>query len=175
VTVELRELKRLTKLNLRADPRLAGALGSAAGCALPLAPNTATRAGDRGVLWLGPDEWLLVAPPGCERGLETTLRSAIGALFATVVDVSADRTVFELSGPRAPDVLAKGCSLDLHRRAFVTGQCAQTLLGQAQVIIEQVGDEPAYRLFVRPSLAPYLVAWLEDAMLEFRNPGGERA
>jgi sarcosine oxidase subunit gamma len=33
-----------------------------------------------------------------------------------VVDLSANRTTFELTGPQGRAVLEKGCSLDLHPR-----------------------------------------------------------
>ena len=60
--VTLAERPARARLNLRLDPEDAEALAAAAvlGGALPLAPNTATDAGDgRTALWLGPDEWLL--------------------------------------------------------------------------------------------------------------------
>ena len=61
------------------------------------------------------------------------------------------------AGPRARDVLAKGCALDLHPRAFGTGRCAQTLLGRARSILEQLADEPlTYGMLVRNSFAAYV-------------------
>jgi sarcosine oxidase subunit gamma len=53
--------------------------------------------------------------------------------------------------------------IDLHPRAFGPGRCAQTLLARANVIVHQVGDEPRYRLYARPSFVAYLAAWLNDA------------
>jgi sarcosine oxidase, subunit gamma len=128
------------------------------------APNTVAVEGERRILWLGPDEWLVVGAPGSEAAIEAELR-ADGAL--SVVDVSANRTTLALAGPRARDVLMKGCALDLHPRAFRPGRCAQTQIAHTQVILEQTGDEPAYRLYVRPSFAGHLAAWLADAMEEF--------
>ena len=37
----------------------------------------------------------------------------------TVVDVSAHRTLLELSGPRVPELLAGGCSIDLDPRVVL--------------------------------------------------------
>ena len=70
----------------------------------PVEPNTTAEVGERTVLWLGPDEWLVLG------GRERTIPDA-----AAAVDVSANRVVFELSGDEAADVLATGCSLDLDR------------------------------------------------------------
>ena len=114
----------------------------------PVEPNTA--AGD--VLWLGPDEWLVLG--GSERDFPAA---------AAAVDVSANRVVLELAGPAARDVLAGGCSLDLRPRSFGPGRCAQTLLARAQVILHCTGED-TFRILVRPSFAPYLRAWLADAI-----------
>ncbi len=108
----------------------------------PLSPNTCTDT----ELWLGPDEWLVLG------GREDEHRVA--------VDVSANRVVFELAGADARAVLACGTSIDL--RALSPGRCAQTLVARAEVIL-QCTAEDTFRVFVRPSFAPYLRAWLEDA------------
>jgi sarcosine oxidase subunit gamma len=128
----------------------------------------------RTALWLGPDEWLVVGPPGEEPALEVELAEALGGGLGSVVDLSANRTAIELSGAAARDVLAKGCALDLHPSAFGPGDCAQTLLARAQVILEQRDDAPTYRLFVRGSFADYLATWLLDAMAEFQDASSRR-
>jgi sarcosine oxidase subunit gamma len=167
----LREEPFLAQVDLRLDPRNAGAVaaaeGALGGLPLPTDPNTVTTAGDIAALWLGPDEWLVVAPAGHETALEAGLRDALGPAHHSVVVVSANRVVLELCGPRAREILEAGCSIDLHPRAFGPGRCAQTLLARANVILWQLTDgaEPAYRLFVRPSFAAYLVAWIADAAI----------
>jgi sarcosine oxidase subunit gamma len=119
----------------------------------PTEPNTT--AGN--VLWLGPDEWLVLG------GHESAYADAGAA-----VDVSANRVCFELSGDDVEDVLAQGCSLDLHPSVFDIGRCAQTLLAKAQVILYRTGEE-TFQVFVRPSYAPYLRAWIEDALTSPRS------
>lgn len=163
------EIPFLTKVNVRLQPGggAAAAVAEALRTALPVEPNTTASGGARRVLWLGPDEWLVVAPPDERPGLELELRAALGAKPGAVVDVSAERTVLELSGPRAREVLMKGCSIDLHRSAFAVGQCAQTGLARAQVVLMPTRDE-AYWIFVRSSFADYLIAWLQDAIAEYR-------
>jgi sarcosine oxidase subunit gamma len=149
-------------VNLRVQPdspaahRIAGVLG----VALP-APNTVATAAFT-VLWLGPDEWLVIGD-----GAKELLDRAVGSDFASVVDVSANRTTFVLSAPWARDLLEKGMAIDLHPRVFGEGDCAQTLLARSQVILQQVDDRPTYHVLVRGSFAPYLAAWLADAASEF--------
>ena len=119
------------------------------------------------MLWLGPDEWLVVGPPDGETALESQLHDALGdhAGRVAIVDVSANRTTLELRGPRVRELLEFGCPIDLHPRVFGPGRCAQTLLARANVLIWFVTDEPepVCRLLVRPSFAAYVAAWLADA------------
>jgi sarcosine oxidase subunit gamma len=117
-------------------------------------------------LWLGPNEWLVVDPPDGEAALEAALAEALAGGLGAAVDLSANRTTIELRGPHARSLLARGCSLDLHPRAFAPGQCAQTMVGRAGVILEQRDALPTYRLFVRGSFAGYLATWLLDALAE---------
>ena len=116
---------------------------------LPMAEvRGTTEAPDASALRLGPDWWLVVGPAGeAEPG----------------VDVSAQRTTLELRGWRARDVLMTGCPLDLD--ALGVGATAQTLLGQAQVILHRTAPD-AWRVLVRASFARYLADWLLDAMVE---------
>ncbi|MEA2537250.1 MAG: sarcosine oxidase, subunit gamma [Chloroflexota bacterium] len=168
-TVSLAELPFLAQINLRADPAdapLLARLGAALGVDLPTIPNTAAAGprGDRYVLWLGPDEWLVIDRAGTEASLEGRLRTALRGGRGSVVDVSANRTTIRLAGPAARAVLEHGCSIDLHPRAFGPGRCAQTLLARAGVILISVSAEPEYRILVRPSFAAYLATWLLDAV-----------
>ncbi|GAB2752379.1 sarcosine oxidase subunit gamma [Salinifilum aidingensis] len=168
--VRLAEEPFLAQVDLRTDPSGAarGRVERELGTPLPhRTPDRVT--GDRrhAALRLGPDEWLLVAPDGQAGRVTAAVREALGGSSGTVVDVSAQRTTLRLSGARSRDVLEKLCSTDLHPRAFGPGQCAQVLVGRAQVVLWQVADEPAYRIMVRCSFAEYLADLLVDAMAEF--------
>ena len=89
------------------------------------------------------------------------------------IDVSGQRTTLRLRGSRGRDVLAKGCSLDLHPSAFGSGSAAQTMLGQAGVVLLAVdGSGADFRILVRTSFVRYLADWLLDAAGEYAT--GER-
>jgi len=166
--VQLSEVPFLSMVNLRVDPDgpAAARVASVLGAGLPTSPNTVTTAGAYAVLWLGPDEWLVVGPdtgvPGAS-ALVSALREALDGERGSAVDVSANRTTVEVNGPRARDVLENGCPLDLHPRVFYPGRCAQTVLARTQVVLWQTGPQPSYRLLVRGSFADYLATWLADA------------
>jgi sarcosine oxidase subunit gamma len=167
--LRLAELPFLTQITVRLDPKspAAEAAGLALGVPLPLSPNTVNRGAELAVLWLGPDEWLVVGP-ATATDLAERLRTAIGDEPSAVVDVSAQRTTLLVAGPLSRDLLAQGCSLDLHPRAFGIGHCAQTTLARAQVVIvARDGLKPGFWVLVRSSYSGYLAAWLLDAATEY--------
>jgi sarcosine oxidase subunit gamma len=178
-SVAVRELPFLAQVNLRGDAEdsaFLAAVRGGLGLDLPVVPNTVSSASAVSALWLGPDEWLLVGKPGSEENIATRLREVLAGLHSSIVDVSADRAIIELSGGRSRHLLTKGCSIDLHPRAFAPGRCAQTIFSRTGVILEQTADTPAWRLFVRSSFAPHLARWLLDAMTEYGlelAPAGE--
>ena len=142
----------LAQVALRVDP-----------AALPVAspePNSATTWNDRDVLWLGPDEWLVVGEAGSEGSIERDLEDATDGHHHSIVDVSANRIVFDLVD--GLDLLSSGCGLDLDPGHWRPGTCAQSLFGGAQVILHQL-DERTTRVFVRPSFADYFVGRLGAA------------
>lgn len=163
----IRELAFLSQVDLRADPgdvAVMERLRAGLGFALPQIPNTTSSGGDRSALWLGPDEWLVTGPEDQQELIEGALRSALSDAPGAVTDVSANRTVVELRGPLARDVLATGCPVDLHPRVFGPGRCAQTLLGKAQVIVQLAEPTPAFWVYVRSSFAGYVADWVLDAV-----------
>jgi sarcosine oxidase subunit gamma len=153
----------LPQLNVRASGDVIQRVGAALGVALPTEPNTVSTAGQRSALWLGPDEWLIVDEGPAAS--EADVRAAFAPEWGSVVDVSANRVVFDLIGPTARELLAHGCPLDLHPRVFGPGQCAQTLLARAAVILWQTDAAPTYRILVRASFADHIARWLADAAL----------
>jgi sarcosine oxidase subunit gamma len=152
------EVGFLAQVNLRIDAALAAARTA---LALPAAPNTWRLAGGRETLWLGPDEWLLVAEPGSAPAILEELERSLGGVHHCVVDVSASRAVVELAGGNRIDLLSRGCGLDLHPRSWRDGACAQTLLARVPVLLQE--REQATRVFVRASFAGHLVDWLQRA------------
>ena len=151
------------QVNVRASGEVAARVGRALCIALPMEANTVATVGERSILWLGPDEWLVVDSESSASEIEVHVRAAFAPGWGSTVDVSANRTIVELSGAHARAVLARGCSLDLHPRRFGPGRCAQTLLAKTAVILWQTDDAPTFKILVRASFAAHLARWLADA------------
>jgi len=169
--VALAERPFLTMVNLRVDPasEAADRIEKALGAPLPRQCGHTTASGPHMVAWLGPDEWLVLSQTDAIT-VAGELRTALAAAPGSAVDVSANRTTLELTGPAARQVLEKGCPLDLHPRAFGPGQAVSTTVGPVPVLLWQVDDAPTYRLLPRSSFADYLARWLIDAMTEYHSP-----
>jgi sarcosine oxidase, subunit gamma len=144
-----RELAFVSQLDVRVEPTTAATLG------FPTEPNTVTTLDDRDALWLGPDEWLVVAGAGAADAIRDELEASLAGVHHSVVDVSANRTVIELAGPSRHGLLSSACPIDLHPRSWGGGRCAQSVFGAAQVLLHE--REGATRVFVRPSFADYVV------------------
>lgn len=156
-------------INLRgdaADARFAAAAERALGAALPTAPNTTRVAGDIVVCWLGPDEWLVVAPGEREPQIVDALRAGLDGVHSSVTAVTGGQTILELRGANVRDLLAKGSPFDLHSPSFREGACAQTHLAKAAVLLRPLGHD-AMEVIVRRSFADYLHDWLETAAAEY--------
>lgn len=124
----------------------------------PTVPNTWGADGEREWLWLGPDEWLVVGPPGSAAAIAAELEERLDGRHHAVVDASANRAALELAGSDRLELLAHGCGLDLHPRSWTPGSCAQTLLARVPVLLQERAG--ATRLFVRPSFGGWLLDWL---------------
>jgi sarcosine oxidase subunit gamma len=157
VTLAVRTQVSILSLRGRADDaQFVAAAGHMLGTALPLATGTTCAAGTGHLLALSPSEWWLVS--------DST--PAVEAATVRTVDLSEGRTVIRLAGPRAREVLAKGCGLDLHSRMFAIGRCTQTPIAHIGMLLHRV-DDSAWDLYVPRSYARHFWEWLIEAASEF--------
>ena len=168
--VSLRELPFQTMVGVRVVPgsEVASRVEAQLGTSLPSACGAVSQGEGLAVLWLSPDEFLVVAEAG-PAAVTSALVAAVAEGPGSATDLSANRTTFELTGPSARAVLEKGCALDLHPRAFADDSAYVTTLGPVPVIIWK-DDAESYRILPRSSFADFLGRWLLDAMVEFRAP-----
>jgi sarcosine oxidase subunit gamma len=158
------------QINLRIDLSDDGnldALGNLLDVDVPIVPNTVNSNGDVSVLWLGTDEWLILTTECYQDSMLDKLVKGLVSKVSSIVDVSGSQTVITLDGPNSRNLLAKGCTLDLHPRVFCDGKCAQTIIAKTGVMIRKIDNSQSYDLIVRRSYAEYLVLWIKDAVREY--------
>lgn len=168
--VALRELPFTVQVSLRAQPGTASGAALEEAYGLPLPRSVGEVTGDGAglhILWLSPDEFLAVDVSRRQRPGETAqAEAALEGLPGQVVDLSANRTILQLSGSKARTVLEKSCRADLHPRAFGVGSAIVTALGPVPVLLHH-SAEHEYRVLPRASFADFTVRWLLDGMAEF--------
>lgn len=169
--VTLSERAFCTMVSVRVDPArpAAARLEAVLGTTLPTQIGGVSTSADYQVLPLGPDEFLVFSATGDDL-LAGRLTEALGDDAGLVVDLSANRTTLELSGPSARAVLEKGVVVDLHPRVFGPGTAISSTLGPVPVILWQTDELPSYRILPRASFADYTARWLLHAMVEFAGP-----
>lgn len=166
------EMLSVTPLPPAARFSVRGGAGAIAliGAALDLPfPRLACRsaiAGSTAALWLGPDEWLLIAEAGDKERLMAAMTAGLGAEPASLVEISDRQIGIEVSGAGAADALNAFNPLDLDEAAFPVGMCTRTLLGKAEIILWRTGRE-TFRIEVWRSFAAYVLACFEEAGREY--------
>ena len=140
---------------------------------LPTKPcQSSGNADDIHAHWMGPDEWLIIAPKSSNADIGDRLKLALAKHHASVTDVSDSRTTIRLAGLKARETLTKGCSIDLHPRQFTKGSVVNTLLAQSHITLHQITDTDnsgacTYDILVHRSFSEYLWLWLQDAVREY--------
>ena len=168
--VALAEATIAAAWNVQGDPARSPLVEEARrlfGVALPVAPNTTACRAGVAALWLGPASWLVVGGAASSFGGYAAARDALNAAGAALFDVSASRVAWTLSGPHAADVLAKGCPLDLHPRAFAAGACAQSLYLHVNLLIEKRDDAPTFVVLIARSFARDVWRALSQASAQY--------
>jgi heterotetrameric sarcosine oxidase gamma subunit len=156
--VTLAPVPPLTRIVIRANREAATAIGDLLGMALPTTPCSSNRSSDRAALWLGADEWLVLADDGAKL---PTMHAA-----ASIVNVSHRDTALSVSGPRAAWAVNAFCALDLHLSAFPIDMCTRTVFAKAEIVLWRTAPD-TFRIEVGRSFAPYVWACLEEARREF--------
>lgn len=111
------------------------------------------------MLWMSPDELLILTDAASERGLADRLTGALAGQFATVVGIGDARVVFDISGPGADDVITSLAPVDL--AALGETEVRRTRLAQIPAAFWREGG--GYRLICFRSVAAYAETLLRNA------------
>ena len=158
----IRTLGPATRLIFQGGPAAREAASRAFGVALPTVSCRAEASAERAALWLGPDEWLLLAPAGEGNAVFATLEKAMAGLPHSLVEVTHRQVAISVSGPGARELLASGCPLDLAPECYPVGMCTRTLFAKAEVVLWRRSAEE-YHLESGRSFSGYVLGWLREA------------
>jgi sarcosine oxidase subunit gamma len=152
--------------NLGAAP-MKKAVKAATGLGLP-GQREIVQDGETAVAWMSPDELLvLCAYDGVADTLDA-IGKALGKEHALAVNVSDARASFRISGPKAREVLAKLCPVDLAPDVFAPGMFRRTRMAQVAAAI-WLPDAETVQIVCFRSQARYVFDLLSVAA----QPGSE--
>ena len=123
-------------------------------------------AGDKAVLWMSPDELLLLVPYSQAVTTVAALDKALVKEHALVVDVSDARSMFRVTGKQADQVLMKLCPVDF--AALGADEVRRTRAAQVAAALWRSGPDQLSLVCFR-SVAGYVMAALEHSA----QPGSE--
>jgi sarcosine oxidase, subunit gamma len=138
------------------------ACGIAFGAEPPVRLGPAGEGPGRAALWLGPDEWLMIADGADPAPLGETLESVLDGTAHSLVDVSHRQIGLIASGPAAARVLNAGCPLDLDLVAFPLGMATRTVYDKVEIVLWRRA-ETRFHIEVWRSFAPHVAASLGEA------------
>lgn len=156
------EIPLLGYISLRgqtADSAFTAAAARALGAPLPLEPCTLTDRGPLKILWLSPDEWMVVCTRQDRSHVLGALSSALKDIRSQTADNSGGYTQILLEGRDAEAVLSHASVYDVAR--LTEGRVVGTTFGKSSVYIHRYGD--GFCLLLRRSFADYIWRYLERA------------
>ncbi|MEJ1968667.1 MAG: sarcosine oxidase subunit gamma family protein [Rhizomicrobium sp.] len=156
---------RLSQLQVFADDP--ASLADALGMRLPTEPNT-TVGEETCAMWLAPREWLIDLA-GDIRPDEWDARLRARGILYLLNGVDDGYAVFDIGGEASRDVIAHGCSLDLHPAKFGANRCARTLFAGSPSLLRRKSRPSTFRLFADPGLEWFLRDWFAQRS---RMPSG---
>jgi len=170
VTIRIEDRGPVGQVTLRGDlgsDALRAAVEAGVGVDVPGSLRAAFD-GDKGAVWMSPDELLLFTAYDQADALAASLGAALAGEHHMAVNVSDARAVITLAGSGVAEVLAKGAPVDLSPAAFPAGAARRSHIGGVAVGFWRK-DGDVWEVVCFHSFARLLFDWLEDASVE----GGE--
>ena len=164
--IKFQEVSFINKINLRIDPNNnlhTSACGKILEAILPTKPNTFNENEKVKIIWLSPDEWIIVNKK--EKNLLEDLENELGNKDASVTDISENRTIIKISGNKIYKLLSKFLVLDLEKNLSNESACAQTLFVKVPVLLVRNNNEkqiPEIDIFTNRSHAKYIYNLIVD-------------
>lgn len=122
----------------------------------------ASVAGEAGLLWMAPDELLLLVPRAEAAAARDRVAQALAGEHHLAEDVSDARALFAISGASSREVLAKLTPADLHPESFGPGELRRTRVAQVPAAF-WMRDAETFELLCFRSVAAYMFDLLKTA------------
>ena len=120
--------------------------------------NSSTR-----ILWMGPDIWLVISD---KKNIFDTFKNEFTDKDFAITDLSHSRTIIEVEGNLAREVIKKGSPLNINELG--EGNCSNSVFHAITITLDFISDNPqVIRVLALRSFGESLHHSLTDACLEF--------
>ena len=120
--------------------------------------NSSTR-----ILWMGPDNWLVISD---KKNIYDTFKNDFTDRDFAITDLSHSRTIIEIEGNLAREVIKKGSPLNINDLG--EGDCSNSVFHAITITLDFISDNPQIiRVLALRSFGESLHHSLTDACLEF--------
>ena len=114
------------------------------------------------ILWMGPNNWLIVS----KKNLSEELKNNYSSNDFAVTDISHSRSIIEIQGLNAKEVLKKGSPFDIEK--LKENDCANTVFNGITITIDNIQESSnKIRIISLRSFGESLYHSVTDACLEF--------
>jgi heterotetrameric sarcosine oxidase gamma subunit len=121
------------------------------------------------VVGSGPDEWLLLGPPGASAVVTGRVEEVPDEEMVSVFDATHGRALMRITGTKTVDLLAKVCGIDFSEEVTPNGAAFRSSVAKlvTDVVRDDRDGERSYLLHCERSSGQYLFDALIDAGDEF--------
>ena len=119
------------------------------------------------ILWTAPSTWLIISR---KENIVEKIKEKCNSNNFAITDISHSRSIIQIKGPQAKDILKKGCPLNFNE--FENNNCAGTVFHGINIVVDFVSNNPdTFNLLTLRSFGESFYHHITDAALEFGYVG----
>ena len=119
------------------------------------------------ILWSAPNAWLVISR---KKNIIEIIKEKCNNNDFAITDISHSRTVIQIKGPEAKEILKKGCPLNFNE--FEKNNCAGTIFHGITIVVDLIDNNPyTFNLLILRSFGESFYHHITDASLEFGYVG----
>ena len=119
------------------------------------------------ILWNGPRNWLVITT---QKEVFFEIDKKFEEKDFAITDISHSKSIIELEGDEAKEVLKKGCPFNFNE--FNKNNCLNSTFNGMSIIVDMINDNPdTFRIFALRSFGESLYHSITDSSLEFGYVG----
>jgi sarcosine oxidase subunit gamma len=115
------------------------------------------------ILWNGPRNWLVITT---QKEVVSEIDEKFDEKNFAITDISHSKSIIELEGDDAKEVLKKGCPFNFNE--LYKNNCLNSTFNGMSIIVDMINDNPdTFRIFSLRSFGESLYHSITDSSLEF--------